>query len=291
MTGPIVVRVPASSANLGAGFDVLGMALDLHLELGAGPPPPAAIAIDHRHPAARAFAAVAGDRTPAPSLWLRSPIPMGRGLGFSAAARVAGAALAAVLRADDDAGVALRERRHAVLEVASSLEGHGDNAAAAVYGGVVAWVDGRGVPLRVGPLLAAASVIAWIPDTTTSTDRSRTTLPEAVSRDDAVHNLARVAQLVAAIEHDDPSLLTGATADRLHQAIRLRDVPDAAAALDAGVAAGAWCGWLSGSGPTVAFLADADAADEVSAALPVSGHVKQLRIDPSGVRVVGDGAP
>jgi homoserine kinase len=95
-----------------------------------------------------------------------------------------------------------------------------------------------------------------------------------------------MAQFVAAIEHDDPSLLAGATDDRLHQPTRLADVPGAAAALAAGVAAGAWCGWLSGSGPTVAFLVDGDVATTVAAALPESGHVKHLHIAGYGVRLV-----
>ena len=100
-----------------------------------------------------------------------------------------------------------------------------------------------------------------------------------------VNNLGRIAQLVMAVEHDDPTLLAGATDDRLHQRVRLPQVPGAGDALDSGVAAGAWCGWLSGSGPTVAFLTDATAADAVIAALPGSGHVKRLRIAPRGVHV------
>jgi homoserine kinase len=95
-----------------------------------------------------------------------------------------------------------------------------------------------------------------------------------------------MAQFVAAIEHDDPSLLDGATDDRLHQTTRLAEVPGAAAALEEGGAAGAWCGWLSGSGPTVAFLVDSDAATAVAAALPDSGHVKQLHIAGHGVHLV-----
>ena len=158
---------------------------------------------------------------------------MARGLGFSGAARVGGAALA-VVGGSDDPTADLAAERSRVLATAARLERHGDNAAASVFGGVVAWVDGRVIPLRVGPRLAGASVVVWIPDVTTSTDSSRGSLPEVVSRRDAVHNLGRMAQFVAAIEHDDPSLLDGATDDRLHQTTRLADVPGAAAALVAG---------------------------------------------------------
>jgi homoserine kinase len=280
----LVVRVPASSANLGAGFDVLGMALDLYLDIGSGDAPDGARTIDRYHPAAKAFAALNGV-DPLPSLWLRSSIPMARGLGFSGAARVAGAALGAVCRPGDP-GDDLSAQRSQVLATAARLERHGDNAAASVFGGIVAWVDGQVIPLRVGPRLAAASVLAWIPEVTTSTDSSRGSLPETVTRRDAVHNLARVAQFVAAVEHDDPSLLDGATDDRLHQTTRLSEVPGAAAALAAGSAAGAWCGWLSGSGPTVALLVDGGMASAVAAALPDSGHVKHLHIAGHGVHLV-----
>jgi homoserine kinase len=279
-----VARVPASSANLGAGFDVLGMALDLHLDIGTGDVPDGAQPVDVHHPAAKAFAEWAPGGDPPAQLWVRSAIPMARGLGFSGAARVGGAALAAIGASSDPAG-ALAAARSSVLDVAVRLERHGDNAAASVFGGVVAWVDGRVIPLRVGPLFAAASVVVWIPDTTTSTERSRGALPDQVARRDAVHNLGRTAQFVLAFEHDDPSLLAGATDDRLHQPVRLAGLAQAAEALDAGVGAGAWCGWLSGSGPTVAFLTEAGLADTVAAALPDTGHVKRLRIAERGVHV------
>jgi homoserine kinase len=282
-----VVRVPASSANLGAGFDVLGMALELYLDIGAGDVPDGAHSVDEHHPAAKAFVESGIGVDPPPQLWVRSAIPMARGLGFSGAARVGGAALAAIGASSDPVG-ALAAARNSVLDVAVRLERHGDNAAASVFGGVVAWVDGRAIPLRVGPLIAAASVVVWIPDTTTSTERSRSALADEVARPDVVHNLGRMAQFVLAIEHDDPSLLAGATDDRLHQPVRLAGIERATDALDAGVGAGAWCGWLSGSGPTVAFLVDAGLADTVTAALPATGHVKQLRIAQHGVHVLDD---
>jgi homoserine kinase len=280
-----VVRVPASSANLGAGFDVLGMALDLYLDIGSGDVPDDARPLDAHHPAAKAFAEGSGLVEPPVQLWVRSAIPMARGLGFSGAARVGGAALAAIGASSDPAG-ALDAARNSVLDVAAHLERHGDNAAASVFGGVVAWVDGRVIPVRVGPLLAAATVVVWIPDTTTSTERSRGALPDEVSRRDAVHNLGRVAQFVLAFEHDDPSLLAGAADDRLHQRARLAALPSAAAAIGAAVDAGAWCAWLSGSGPSVAFLADDRDVDAVTSSLPHAGHVKRLRIASQGVHVV-----
>ena len=285
MNAPIAVRAPASSANLGAGFDVFALALDLHLEAGLGDAPAGARNVDQHHPTARAFVAAGGDGEPV--IWVRSPIPMGRGLGFSGAARVAGAALGVVSGADDPRR-ALNASLSTILDVVAELEGHGDNAAASVFGGVVAWVEGRALRLRLGPTIAAGTVVAWIPDVTTSTDRSRRSLADEVPRADAVHNLGRVVQLALAFERDDPALLTGATDDRLHQPARLASVPGADEALDAGVGAGAWCGWLSGSGPTLALLCDAANADVVEAALPRDGRTATLRIAPRGVHVSAD---
>jgi homoserine kinase len=284
--GPIV-RAPASSANLGSGFDVLGMALDLHADLGTGDAPSGAVALDDAHPARIAFVELGGTGP----IWMKCRIPMARGLGFSGAARVAAAALATLERSggattaggsSDPIGEAADE----ILSVTTRLEGHGDNVAASLLGGIVANVDGRPIPLRVGPVLGSAAVIAWIPDTTTPTDRSRRSLAQMVERRAAVHNLGRVVQLALAVEHDDPSLLEGATSDRLHQAERVPQVPGAAAAIADGVEAGAWCGWLSGSGPTVTLMCATERADAVSAVLPAGGHVKVLSIDRAGARLV-----
>lgn len=284
MTKPPVIRVPASSANLGAGFDVLGMALDLSLDVGLGAPPDDAVALDEHHPATKAFTAMGGTGT---SLWIRSSIPMGRGLGFSGAARVGGAALAVAVKAAGGAA-AIADATAEILGVTASLEGHGDNVAASLLGGVVAWVDGRAIPVRVGPNLTSATVVAWLPESSTSTDQSRASLASELSRSDVVANLGRLAQLVLAIEHDDPDLLAGATDDRIHQSVRLATIPGAAEALAAGVGAGAWCGWLSGSGPTVAWLCAETATAQVVAALPSTGHTKTMRIAPLGAHVADD---
>lgn len=273
------VRVPGSSANLGAGFDVLGMAITVHAEVGCGPTPDGARTADERHPATMAFRRAGGEG----AIWTRSSIPMARGLGYSGAVRVGGAAAAAVQRGG--AGVLGDvEQRAAVLDVAAGLEGHADNAAASLEGGIVISAAGRvtRVPLAFDPV-----VVVWIPDaTTTSTDRSRTSLAERVSRDDAVFNLGRVAMFVAACADGDVTLLREATVDRLHQPARLERVPASAATIEAGLAAGAWAAWLSGSGPTVAMFCDPGHADELAGSLPEGGHTKLLRIDREGAAVV-----
>jgi homoserine kinase len=207
---------------------------------------------------------------------------MGRGLGYSGAVRVAGVVLAHVQHEGPDRA-ALEAARPSLLSVAAALEGHADNAAASLYGGVVATAGDVtvGVPLAVDP-----AVVVWVPESTTSTDASRSALPDTVTRADAVFNLGRTAVLVAALARGQVDVLRTATEDRLHQDVRFARAPGSRTALDAGLAAGAWCGWLSGSGPTVALLCPHDAADRVAGALPGDGRARRLRIDHEGACVI-----
>jgi homoserine kinase len=272
----VVVRVPASSANLGPAFDALGLALDLHLEVGfvtgAGGEPEA---VDDHHPALVAFRRLDGRG----ALWVRSPIPSGRGLGFSGAARVGGL-LAAVTQRDGAAGIDAAAAE--VLEIATALEGHADNVAASLLGGIVATAGGRAVPI---PLAFDPTVVVWVPRTSTATDESRRRIHREIPFTDAVFNVGRTALLVAALAAGDVDSLRCATEDRLHQDVRFQREPQSRAALDAGLAAGAWCGWLSGSGPTVAMLCAHDASGAIVAALPEGGSAKVLRIDHAGATV------
>jgi homoserine kinase len=215
-------------------------------------------------------------------MWMRCNIPMGRGLGFSGAARVSAAALAAVQIVGSEGIV---DRGDEILALATKLEGHGDNVAASLRGGVTGFVQGEMVSMPVGPAMTEANFVAWVPNVTTSTDKSREALSETVDRADAVHNIGRTVQFVMAFVNDDPLLLASGTADRLHQSVRLPKVHGADEALVAGVAAGAWAGWLSGSGPTVGLLCSPDVAESVAAALPAGGHTKLLSIDTVGCRL------
>jgi homoserine kinase len=279
----VVVRVPASSANLGPGFDALGMALTLYAEVGIasvtgdgepGALPSRARHVGETHPADVAFRRGGGEG----QLWVRSPIPVGRGLGFSGAMRVGG--LVAAWAQQDDADLAAA--RPLLLQPAVELEGHGDNVAASLYGGVVATAAGRAVPV---PLAIEPAVVAWVPRFTTATQKSRSSLPSKVSFGNAVFNVGRTALLVAALAAGDVDALRWATEDRLHQDLRLVSVPLARAALAAGLEAGAWCGWLSGSGPTVALLCAPDDVDTLAAALPAEGNARVLGIDREGATV------
>jgi homoserine kinase len=270
------VRVPASSANLGPGFDALGVALALHAEVGVvgvDVPPEGARTVEATHPASVAFRRAGGEG----EVWVRSPIPTGRGLGFSGAVRVGGLLAAHQQR---HGGVEVDdEARHAVLALATELEGHPDNVAASLLGGVVVAAAGHAVcvPLGVDP-----AVVVWIPSFQTFTDQSRAGLPDTVPFADAVFNVGRTGLLVAALAAGDVASLREAAADRLHQPTRLAAAEPSARAIAAALAAGAWGAWLSGSGPTVAMWCDAGDADDVAVSLPADGHTKVLCIDHEG---------
>ena len=269
VVGP-TVRVPATSANLGPGFDALGLALSAYLDFTIGGEP----ATDESHLAVRTFRRSGGIGPVA----VRCEVPGGRGLGFSAAARVAGLCGAALQR-----GEALVRVRHAVLREATGLEGHADNAAAAVFGGLVAVAGGTFT--RV-PLAVDLAVVVWIPDRETSTKSSRGQLAGTVSFEDAVFNVGHTALMVAALAAGDVGTLRVASEDRLHQNARLARVPESHQALRTAVEAGAWCSYLSGSGPSVAALvAPGRPAEAVAAALAPTGRTVVLAVDHEGARV------
>jgi homoserine kinase len=255
-------------ANLGPAFDALGLALAMHLEVS-----PTGGAAPETHPAVRAFRHAGG----VGPLSVHAEFPGGRGLGFSAAARVAGL-LAAARQQDMATGPA---RAYALRE-ATALEGHADNVAASLLGGVVATAGGRAtrVPLGVDGL-----IVIWVPDRETQTRASRRALPEHVPFDDAVFNVGRTALLVAALASGDTEALRVASEDRLHQDTRLARVPETRTALSSALRAGAWASWLSGSGPTAAALVERSRTDAVVAALPSSGRSMVVEIDEVGAVV------
>jgi homoserine kinase len=256
---PARVRVPGSTSNLGAGFDCMGLALDVHLaadfepgglslrleragtleSLGAGND-------DLLMSAFRARLAVHGYDAPAGTLRARSAIPIGRGLGSSAAALVAGAALA-----ESAAGVTPEAIRGAAFAYAAEREGHPDNAAPAVYGGLqaVVRIEGGGayrpVRLSMSPLLGLAFAA---PGASVSTVAARAVLPASVPHVMARRSLARMAALLRGLEGADADLLRTAFADELHVPFRLPLIPGGAAAVAAALAAGAWAVTISGSG-------------------------------------------
>lgn len=257
------VTVPATCANLGPGFDCLGLALDLRdsyavqvvdrpgVEVRSSGRDAAGLPTDETHLVASALIAGLerlGIGAPGLLLTCRNEIPQGRGLGSSAAAIVGGIALAYALRSS------VEDHRDDILELAAQLEGHPDNVAPAALGGfTVSWTepDGRARAVRL-PVADSIDAVLYVPDATSPTHEARSVLPERVPFADAVHNGARSALLVAALT-GRPDLLFPATADRLHQEQRRGAYPAAMALVDrlraAGVAA-----VVSGAGPAVLAL-------------------------------------
>lgn len=261
------IVAPASSANLGPGFDALGLAVDLPFRVRFD-----GDAAEETHPAVVAFRSWGGTGP----LSCRSPIPPGRGLGFSAAARVAGLAAAAVQR-----GAELDDVRLDVFRRATELEGHPDNAAPSAFGGLTVSADDIAIPV---PVSLDVVVVAWVPaQGATSTAKSRAALPQQVPFADAVFNIGRSNLLLAALTTGDLDALRGATDDRLHQQQRLAHVPASREALES-LRPRTLAAWLSGSGPTVAALARRDEVEGLDDDLP-EGRLLVLDIDTSGVRI------
>ena len=247
-----LVKVPASSANLGPGFDVLAAALDIHLELEVTETGAFEVdAGDDGLPAGRDNLCVrAFERLhPAGGLRfeIRSDIPVARGLGSSAAAIVAG-----LLAADHMYELALDPAdvyRHAV-----DLEGHPDNVAAALFGGfAVSPADAAtDPPIRLEPPQGVEGVLA-IPADEVSTDSARAALPAEVPLEDAVANIAAASHLVLGIERSDLTLISRGLADRLHQQRRAAVYPSSMDLLSAAREVGAIGATISGAGPAVLF--------------------------------------
>jgi homoserine kinase len=272
------VRVPATSANLGPGFDALGLALGLHDEVSAeiadpGSVGPGGVAIevqgegagdvprDGRHLVVRAMTtayAALGQSLPPVRLRCTNRIPHGRGLGSSAAAVVAGLLLAREL-----AGAHETLDADALLELATGLEGHPDNVAPCLLGGfTVAWTDGRAHALRLDPHPSLAAV-AFVPDAPVATTYARQLLPATVPHADAARNAGRAALLVAALTQA-PALLLPATEDALHQGYRRPAMPASADLVDA-LRADGIPAVISGAGPTVLALVSGTEATDVTA--------------------------
>lgn len=289
--GAVRVRAPASSANLGPGFDSLGLALALHDQVvaevgsdgcvvdvrGEGA---ADVPRDESHLVARALLTGletwAGQRPPGLRLTCRNRLPHGRGLGSSAAAVVSGLLAARGLMVDAD-----RVGDAEVLDLANRIEGHPDNVAACLLGGLtVAWTDqsaARAARLDLHPSVRA---VLCVPAWPMSTAQARGLLPPRVPHADAVFNSARAALLVAALTRE-PGLLLTATEDRLHQPYRataMQPTADLMAELrSAGMAA-----VVSGAGPTVLVLGNGGTESRVRSIAGAEWTVEALEIDPGG---------
>jgi len=252
----ISVRVPATSANLGPGFDCLGLALDLWGQLTFSVSSQAAASPENgvSRLASEAFRRLFLNLRQEPPVGLvvdyDGAVPVARGLGASAVVRAAG-----LLAANAFLGEPLD--REQLLVLGAELEGHADNVAPALFGGlqVVAY-DGDSVHHVAVPVPDKLGLVLFIPDFPMSTQRSRRLLPQKLSRGDAVYNIGRAALLVGSLAAGrlDPDLVGAAIQDRLHQPARSRLFPAMYALFTAAREAGALGAYLSGSGSTICAL-------------------------------------
>ena len=284
----LAVQVPATSANLGPGFDVLGMALSLCATVALCPIGDSDPVSDG-HPAMQAFMRAGGQGV----LWVDSPIPSGRGLGFSGAVRVGGVCLGLAQKAgvtEIDLPLFITQRRDDIIRIAAQLEGHFDNVAASVLGGIVTASPQSTVAVPVSAhVLEEIRIVAWVPFFQTSTASSRSTLPTNIDRVDAVFNIARSTQLVIALNTGDLELLRTSMTDRLHLEQRLDETPMCREVMYRMIELGAISSWLSGSGPTVAAFFKQSGGEKIAESLSQEfpdGHAKVLSIDPLGLRSV-----
>lgn len=326
----VTVEAPASSANLGPGFDCLGLALELRLRVhmrlravlspaGQGfawPPTLAGLTVAgegaRRLPrgtenriwqaALRAFEAMDAEQASrwaarrlgveGPCGWAveveaASAIPPASGMGSSAAAAVSG-----LWGANALFGAPLAYEQ--LLDLATEMEGHPDNAAACALGGwtVAARRAGRTLAVRVAAPRGEVAAVVGLPPVELYTEQARRALPQSVSLEQAVFNLSGAALVTACITMGRWELLRGAMEDRLHQPARLPLIPGAAAAMERAVAAGAYGACLSGAGPSVLALAPPWRAAEVAAAIQLGFaehgldcRIWKLEVADEGVRV------
>lgn len=288
----ITIRVPATSANLGAGFDCLGLALDLFASITVTFTPAEQLPPDDvgekmvltavRH----AYQRLGKELPGGVRARYNVAIPLGRGMGASAVARVAG-----VLAANEIEGHPFDDAT--CLALASELEGHGDNACPALFGGVQVCIETGGRYQHVAcryPEDAAIAIL--IPDQSMATKEARKALPDSYSRADTVHNIGRVALFVAALGAGRYDLLDAATDDRVHQHQRAGLFPPMFDIFAAAKAAGAHAAWLSGAGSCIAAICDESRVRTIAAAMQQrleqdggTGRTLVTRIAAEGARV------
>jgi homoserine kinase len=278
----VTIQIPASTTNFGPGFDCLGAALQLHnrIQIDSESDP------EQSHPsivraAAKAFFSTARVGPFAFRSKISGDVPPARGLGSSVTVR-----LGILLGLNILAGSPLN--RHQIFHLCSELEGHPDNAAAALYGGFVV-VNKSGNQVHRFDVDSTVTFVLLIPDLEVRTTDARAVLPEAYSRSDVTCNLANSSQIAAAFASRRYEILRDAFVDRLHQPYRERFVPFLHAVIDAGCQAGAYGGFLSGSGSTIACVTSGAAtvvAEAMANAVPeIRSRTLLVGIDNGGAQI------
>jgi homoserine kinase len=293
---PLRVRVPATSANLGPGFDALGLALSLYddvvvrvtdepgLSVDVAGMGAASVPRNSRHLVVKSMRAtfrILGGAPHGLEVVCANRIPHGRGLGSSAAAIVAGVIAARGLVV----GGSERLSDAAALELAATLEGHVDNVAACLRGGLtIAWTDGEHSTATSVPVSASLAPVAFVPGASSSTKSARRLLPDSVPHADAARNAGRAALLVEALR-TQPELLMAATEDALHQQYREAAMPRSAA-LMAELRAAGLPAVISGAGPTVLALTSKDTREQATGFARRGWTALPLDVDRGGAQVV-----
>jgi homoserine kinase len=284
-----LIRVPASSANLGPGYDVLAAAVSLFIELEveeAGEfsldPGGLDVSTGRDNLIVRAFETL--HSADGIAFRLRSEIPLARGLGSSAAAIVAG-----LFAADHLFELALSKEE--MLAKATELEGHPDNVAAAIYGGFVICGAGRGKAPSAARFDPPGGLegIAVIPAEEVSTERARAAIPAEIPLADAVANVSAASRLVLGLQRADLDLVAAGLADRIHQPYRRELYPRSMELVDDAVELGALGATISGAGPTVLVWTTWQDAGKVAEALEQRcagwAEVHRLPFSPHGADV------
>jgi len=290
--------VPATTANLGPGFDCLGLALDIYNSVTVEPGPfsvevtgegETSLRLGRENLVYRCMEALFTRlRLPVPEVRLacHNEIPLARGLGSSSAAIVAGLVAGNALAGSP---LSLEE----LLPQAATIEGHSDNVTPALFGGCQVVVQAeKGVLHAAVPVAMDLTSVLFIPDFELPTSQARAVLPKVVPRADAVYNMGRVALLVAALATGRGGLLREATRDRLHQPYREKLFPAMTKLFEAALEAGALGSFLSGAGPTVLALVAGDssavarALGEAAREAGVPGHIRTARPSATGAQVI-----
>ena len=276
----VQVRVPATTANLGPGFDSLGIALKLYNTTTVSKGRGAAVG-DMAKEAGELFFSAAKTKPFAFSWSVEGDVPRSRGLGSSVTVR-----LGILHGLNELAGRPLD--KHALFRLCAQLEGHPDNAAPAAYGGFcIAPPEGPVQRYKVGEALL---FLLLIPEIELATSDARSVLPAKISLKDAAYSVGNAAAIAGAFASGDYAKLAGCFGDRLHQPYRAKLLPSLPAVLEAATVAGAIGGWLSGSGSTMACITT-KRPDKIAPAMLVASGFEQayvigVRADNSGVRIL-----
>ena len=290
----VTIRVPATTANLGPGFDAFGCALSLYTDVTfeeteegleitgcdeefTGPD-------NMAYTSYCAVLASLSEEVRGVKIHIDAHIPICRGLGSSAALLVAGAMGANVLRGS-------KLSTQGLLNITNAMEGHPDNLAPAFFGGLTASMVDNGLPVTVSfPLHPDWEFLALVPDFDLPTTKARAVLPEQVSRADAIYNISHGAMVLKALELGDEKLLRNAMQDRLHQKYRKHMIPDYEAIEGLVRTAGAaFC--LSGAGPTLLCLTQKQDLEEklakkLDAVTTAHWKMLPLRVEFQGAHII-----